>query len=292
MAVQDMQQAGRPAKSKGDLLYRHRVVTRATHWIWAISMLFLLMSGLQIFNAHPTLYIGNQSGFEFDNAVLHIGAIQTNDGTLVGQTTVLGKVFDTTGVLGVSGAVDDRHVIGFPSWLTAPSWRDLASGRILHFFFAWIFVTVFVVWFISSLINGHLKRDILPTWSDIKGLPQGILDHLRLKFHHDGHYNGLQKLAYAGVLVVLFPLIILTGLCMSPGMDAGFPWVVDLFGGRQTARTIHFLCMSGLVAFFFIHIIMVFAAGPINEMRSMITGWYRTDSKKTADEALFPGEMK
>jgi thiosulfate reductase cytochrome b subunit len=92
-------------------------------------------------------------------------------------------------------------------------------------------------------------------------------------------------LSYCIVFFLLFPTIILTGLTMSPGMDAAWPWLLDLFGGRQTARTIHFLVMALLVLFFLVHIFMVVAAGPINELRSMITGWYRTDPKNGADAA-------
>ena len=84
---------------------------------------------------------------------------------------------------------------------------------------------------------------------------------------------------------VLFPLIILTGLTMSPTMNAGWPWLVDLFGGRQTARTIHFVVMVLLVLFFVIHVAMVVLAGPINELRSMITGYYRTSPGTKPDAA-------
>ncbi|MCV9960577.1 cytochrome b/b6 domain-containing protein [Pararhizobium sp. BT-229] len=266
------------------VVYRHRVATRVTHWTWAIALFFLLLSGLQIFNAHPTLYIGNQSGFEFDNSVLSMRAMQAADGKVDGYTTVFGRSFKTTGVLGMSGPADNPSYRGFPAWATLPSYQDLSTGRVIHFFFAWFFVAAFLVWFVSSLISGHLKRDILPSLADIRALPQSLSDHLRFRFHHDGRYNGLQKLSYAGVLLVIFPVIILTGLAMSPGMNAAWPWLLDVFGGRQTARTIHFLCMALLVAFFLIHIFMVFAAGPLNEMRSIITGWYRTDPEKTEPE--------
>ena len=85
----------------------------------------------------------------------------------------------------------------------------------------------------------------------------------------------LQKLAYGAVLLVLLPGIVLTGLAMSPGIDAAVPLLVDLLGGRQSARSLHFLCAGGLVAFFAVHIAMVLLAGPVNEVRSMLTGWYR-----------------
>lgn len=271
------------APEAGRVIYRHRVATRLTHWTWAIALFFLLLSGLQIFNAHPTLYIGKQSGFEFDNSVLSMSASQAADGTVSGYTTILGKSFNTSGIFGMSGEADNPAYRGFPAWATLPSYQDLATGRVIHFFFAWFFVAAFLIWFVSSLISGHIRRDILPGLADFKALPQSIADHLRFRFHHDGRYNGLQKLAYAGVLLVVFPLIILTGLTMSPGMNAAWPWLLDVFGGRQTARTIHFLCMTLLVAFFVIHIVMVVAAGPFNEMRSIITGWYKTDAKKNGE---------
>ena len=108
-------------------------------------------------------------------------------------------------------------------------------------------------------------------WKDIK-------DHAALRFPTGEAalaYNILQKMAYGGVLFVLLPGIVLTGMAMSPAIDAAFHWLPDLLGGRQSARSLHFLCAAGLVAFFIVHIIMVVLAGPINEVRSMITGWYR-----------------
>ncbi|HEV7321699.1 MAG TPA: cytochrome b/b6 domain-containing protein [Ensifer sp.] len=256
---------------------RHRLATRLTHWMWAAALFFLLLSGLQIFNAHPALYIGQQSGFDFDNSVLSIQPIRDADGSIKGETTVLGRRFDTTGVLGVSGPQEHRSYSAFPAWLTVPSYHDLATGRVVHFFFAWLFATAYVLWLLASLFNGHLGRDIVPGRTDFRALPQTVIDHLRFRFGHDGRYNCLQKLAYAAVLLLFFPLMILTGLTMSPGMNAAWPWLLELFGGRQTARTIHFTVMLLLLAFFAVHLFMVFAAGPINEMRSMITGRYRID---------------
>lgn len=283
--IDDIESHTAPKPGEGRVIYRHRIATRVTHWTWAIALFFLLLSGLQIFNAHPTLYIGNQSGFEFDNSVLSMRAMQAADGSVDGYTTVLGLSVKTTGVFGMSGPADNPSYRGFPAWATLPSNQDLATGRVVHFFFAWFFVAAFLIWLVSSLISGHLKRDILPSIADIRALPQSFADHLRFRFHHDGRYNGLQKFAYAGVLLLIFPGIILTGLAMSPAMNAAWPWLLDIFGGRQTARTIHFLCMAALVAFFAIHIFMVLAAGPLNEMRSIITGWYRTDGKKNGEHS-------
>jgi thiosulfate reductase cytochrome b subunit len=264
----------------GPLIYRQTRWTRVTHWVWAISLFFLMLTGLQIFNAHPKLYFGNESGFDYENAVLDIGAKQEGK-DIVGYTKIFGKEFNTTGVLGVSGSSSLTQVYqAFPPALTIPSNRSLATGRIIHFFFAWILVTTLLVWAIASVISGHLRRDLVITGTDIKKLPQDIKDHARLRFHHTKEYNTLQKLAYASVLFVAFPLMILTGLSMSPNFNASAPWLLDIFGGRQSARTIHFLTMLFLIGFFIIHMLMILAAGPINELRSIITGWYRVDAGK------------
>lgn len=266
----------RPAR--GPLVYRQSVWTRITHWVWAVCLFFLLLTGLQIFNAHPTLYVGEQSGFGFDNAVLRMHAERGPDGTPRGLTTVFGHTFDTTGVLGYSGAGEDAAARGFPAWATIPSFQDLATGRVVHFFFAWVLVGTLLLWLLASVLNGHLRGDILPTPKDIGSLPRDIAEHATLRFRHGRRYNVLQKLSYGGTFFVLFPLMILTGLTMSPGMDSSWTWLLDLFGGRQTARTIHFATMLTLVAFFVVHVVMVVLAGPFNEMRSMITGWYRTSA--------------
>lgn len=267
--------------TKGGLIYRQSIWTRVTHWGWAIALFFLLLSGLQIFNAHPNLYIGNESGFQYDNAILRIGAENTPEGPR-GFTTVFGSKFDTTGVLGWSG--DPPRPIGFPSWATIPSYYDLGTARVVHFFFAWVFAAAITIWLIASLINRHAWRDVVPGGKDLRALPRDVIDHVKLKFHHTREYSVLQKLAYAGVLFVLFPLMIASGLAMSPGANAILPWLPDLLGGRQTARTIHFGAMLLLVAFFLIHMAMILLAGPLNELRSIITGWYRIDADAAEKE--------
>ncbi|NDW07257.1 cytochrome b/b6 domain-containing protein [Jiella pacifica] len=265
-------------KGGGALVYRQRLATRLTHWLWAISLFFMLLSGLQIFMARPDLYIGQQSGFGFDNTVLSIGARQV-DGEMQGVTTLFGTSFDTTGWLGLVPQGDGLARKAFPGWLTVPGYRDLATGRVVHFFFAWLLVATLFVWLIASAFNGHL-REVWPSGRELKHLPRDVADHLRLRFVHDGRYNVLQKLSYAGVLFVALPLMILTGLTMSPGVVAKFPILLDVFGGRQTARTLHFVVMIALLLFFVIHILMVVLAGPLNELRSIVTGWYRTTPEK------------
>ena len=263
-----------PTATNGPLIHRHSIFTRLTHWVWAIALFFLLLTGLQIFNAHPNLYIGQESGFEYDNAILRIGAENTPEGPR-GITTVFGQRFDTTGVLGYSTRNGRAEAVGFPGWATIPSFRDLATGRVIHFFFAWVFAGALAVWLVASLLNRHLWTDIILKPRDLRDLPRDILNHLRFRFVHRRRYSPVQKTAYFVVLVILFPLMILTGLAMSPGMNAAWPWLLDIFGGRQSARTLHFVGMGLLVLFFVVHIMMVILAGPINEMRSMITGRYR-----------------
>lgn len=259
---------------QGPLVYRQRLLTRITHWAWAVSLFFLMLTGLQIFNAHPSLHLGKEVGFDYDNAILEIGARQKGD-VLQGVTRVFGVEFDTTGYLGVSNG----EARAIPAALTIPSGQSLATGRVIHFFFAWALIGTLVLWLAASALNGHL-RQLIPTLADLRALPRDIADHARLRFSHSAGYSVLQKLAYASVLFVALPLMILTGLSMSPGFNAAVPWLLDLFQGRQTARTIHFLTMLALLGFFAVHIAMILLAGPLNEMRSILTGWYRTDEAR------------
>lgn len=261
---------------KKPLIYRQSLWTRLTHWIWAAALFFLLLSGLQIFNAHPTLYVGKQSGFGFANEVLAMRAENTPEGP-VGYVRILGTRFDTTGVFGLSGPDTDPVARGFPSWATIPSYQDLGTGRVVHFFFAWVLAITLLGWLAGSLVNGHLRRDLAPRAADLRNLPRDVANHARLRFHHAREYNTLQKLAYGGILFIVLPLIILTGLAMSPTMNAVIPFLADALGGRQTARTIHFCMMLLLVGFFIVHMLMILAAGPLNELRSIVTGWYRVD---------------
>lgn len=267
---------GPPPKA---LVYRHTLPTRITHWINVVCIVFLILSGLQIFNAHPALYIGQAS--DFANPVLSMTARLGEDGQPIGETKIFGATFDTTGFLGVSTTAGRPEARGFPSWLTVPTYRDLATGRRWHFFFAWLFVINGLVYLAASLASRHVTRDLIPGWTELKGIGRSIVEHARLRFHHTREYNVLQKVTYLGLIFVVLPLIVLTGLTMSPGMNAAFPWLVEVFGGRQTARTIHFICASLIVLFIFVHLVMVLISGVWNNVRSMITGRYRVDSPET-----------
>ena len=260
---------------KREVIYRHSGAVRLTHWVNALVLLVLLMSGLQIFNAHPALYLGSKSNF--DDPVLALAAMEDGD-SIKGVTMVLGHSFDTTGVLGAAadpeGGFEER---GFPWGVTLPGHRDLATGRRWHFFFAWLFVLNGLAYLIWSLWSGHLRRDLAPSGPELKHIGSSTWEHARLKFpkgEEAKRYNVLQKLTYLLVALVLLPLMLLTGLAMSPGMDAALPVLLDIFGGRQSARTIHFISASGIVVFVVVHLVMVLITGVWNNLRSMITGRY------------------
>jgi len=264
---------------------RHAAPVRVTHWINVICFTLLLMSGLQIFNAHPALYVGERS--DFDHPAMSIQAHLSANG-LVGETMILGHSFDTTGVLGVSNEGGQVSRRAFPSWVTVPSFQDLATGRRWHFLFAWLLVLNALGYLVWGIASWHFVRDLLPSREELGHVGKEFLEHLRLRFPRGDaakRYNVLQQLAYLLVVFVLFPLMILTGLTMSPGIDSAVPQLLTLFGGRQTARLIHFVTASSLVLFVIVHFVMVLISGVWNNLRSMITGWYDLGNPRTTDVA-------
>jgi len=259
---------------------RHRLSTRLWHWVNAATLAIMLMSGLMIFNAHPRLYWG-QYGANFDAPWLEIG----NAGE-TGVVRIGGFVLHTSGFFGTSrDAHGVMQAVAFPRWLTIPSTYSLADARLWHLAFAWVLALGLAAYLLWSLANGHLRRDLHITraeWSP-RHIWHDVVEHLRLRFPAGLaalRYGVLQKLAYCGVLFGLIPLAILTGLTLSPGTNAGLPWLVELFGGRQSARSIHFLAALGLVLFFVVHIAMVLLAGPVNQVRAMVTGWFRLPKER------------
>ena len=259
----------------GDIVYRHRLATRIWHWLNAAALTVMLMSGLMIFNAHPRLYWG-QYGANFDHAWLEI---QGNDSKGFVQ---LGKLqIPTTGVLGRWKDGDGNvHLNAFPGWATIPSSYNLAMARRWHLAVAWVLAFGLLAYMIASLLNRHVQRDLTLSRDEVRPshIWWDIKEHAKLRFPTGAkalRYNILQKFSYIGVIFILIPTMILTGLTLSPGMDAGWSWLLDLFGGRQSARSIHFIAAMLLLAFILVHVVLVVLAGPINEVRSMITGRYR-----------------
>jgi thiosulfate reductase cytochrome b subunit len=264
--------------TRDDLYYRHALPVRVMHWTNVVALTILLMSGLQIFNSHPALYWG-KSSYTGAAPILEIRAKDGGDLGMKGVTRVLGLEFVTTGVLGLSKNADGRLAArGFPWWATIPDNQWLSLARSWHFFFAWVLLINGLAYVAYSGGSRHLSRDLAPDRSDWRSFGRSIRDHLRFR-HPTGEaakrYNVLQKLAYLAVIFVLLPLIILMGLAMSPWMDSALPGWVDAFGGRQSARTIHFVVAWLLVAFVLVHVFEVVVSGLWNHLRSMITGRYR-----------------
>lgn len=215
---------------------RHALSTRLWHWLNALCLAVLFMSGLNISNAHPRLYWGHW-GFAPDQAWLHLPR--------------------------------------FPGWMTIPGHYSLSAARDWHLLFAWPFALGLLLVWAAMLVNRHFWRDIAITrqewrWSAIKA---EFAHHLKFDFSSGhGKYNFLQKLLYGLVFGVGLPLMIATGLAMSPAMDANWPWIVDMFGGRQSARSLHFLMAWALLAFLIVHILAVLLSGPVRQIRDMISG--------------------
>ncbi|MDQ0839300.1 cytochrome b/b6 domain-containing protein [Sphingomonas faeni] len=232
----------------GAIVPRHRFSTMLWHWVNAVAIFILLGSGLGISNAHPRLYWG-MFGANFDHAWANLPDM--------------------------------------PAWITIPTTYDLAMSRRWHLFFALVLAFGLLAFMVASLLNRHFQRDlriatreVAPPhiWADAKA-------HLAFRFrdpNRPGTYNILQKIAYAMVIFVLLPMMIFSGLTLGPGMDAAWPWLLDVFGGRQSARSIHFICAMLIGGFVVLHLVLVILAGAVNEVRSMITGKWRVPGEDEA----------
>jgi Ni/Fe-hydrogenase b-type cytochrome subunit len=255
------------------LTYRHNPITRAAHWVNMLALVILFMSGLMIFNAYPHLHWGSKA--EPDEAFFSMYAVN-EEGDIRAYTQLDGIRVETTGFLGLQNTEMGPMPRAFPSWITIPGFYWLAGGRRWHFFFAWLFVLNGLVYFIYNRANGHVSKFILKP-RDLRSVFPMTLYYLRLRktSPQEGEYNPLQKLAYTGVFFILTPLIIASGLAMSPQLNVAFNWLPAMFGGRQSARSFHFLTTFFFAFFTFGHVLMVVTTGVFNNMRSMITGWYR-----------------
>lgn len=233
--------ADRPRADGGADVWRHPLWVRITHWLNAGAVIVLLMSGLNILQAHPHLYWGLTSTFA--------------DPWFSPPTP--------------------------PGWLMIPSTRDLATARHWHFLFAWIFVANGLAYLAWGLVSRRFGRRLWPTRTELGDLPASVAEHARLRFPRDERaraYNVLQKLTYLAMILVVLPLMLITGLSMSPGFNAGVGGVLlELLGGRQSARTLHFIAASLIVGFVLVHVGLVVWTGLANNMRAMITGWFRIE---------------
>ena len=256
-------------------IHRHKLATRLWHWTNAVAVIVMLMSGLMIFNAHPRLYWG-QYGANLDPAWMEIASDARGGYVKLGSTRI-----GTDGVLGRWTAADGSvRTNAFPSWATLPSDYNLALARRWHLAFSLLLGFALLAFLVASLLNRHIQKDLRIRRRDLAParLWHDVAEHLKLRFHDPDDpaaFNILQKLSYVGVIFVAIPLMIFTGLAMSPGMDAAWPWLIDLFGGRQSARSVHFLATAALVGFIVVHLLLVLLSGPINGIRGMITGRLR-----------------
>jgi thiosulfate reductase cytochrome b subunit len=283
MASMAAQPAAAPPPAR-DVL-RHGAVLRLTHWINALAIIVLLMTGANIFNAHPQLYWGDSGNVDDRRSQwLAIGA-SGPPGAARGHIEIMGTRFDTTGVLGTSKMPNGQtERVAYPRWASFPGPRNLAIARNWHFFFAWVIIINGLVYLAHGLASGRIRRELIPRLAELKPahLWHDIVQHLKLNFPKGEaalRYEVLQKLAYAGVALVAIPLVILTGMTMSPGLNAAFPFLVELFGGRQSARSIHWIAANLILVFLVVHLVMVVLSGPITQLRAMITGRLRIEGK-------------
>ncbi|MHA6317090.1 cytochrome b/b6 domain-containing protein [Altererythrobacter sp. CAU 1778] len=215
---------------------RHALTTRLWHWLNLVCVVVLFMSGLNISNGHRFLYWGKE-GFSPEQAW--------------------------------------AEVPRFPEWATIPDYYSLAVARDWHVLVAWPFALGLLFAWVAMLFNRHFPRDLMTRrrewrWSAIR---EDIVDHLKLRFdHHAGKYNFLQKLTYGVVLGVILPMMIFTGMAISPGTEPFWSWMVELMGGRQSARSLHFIFAWALFAFFVVHVVLVLLNKPLRHIRDMITG--------------------
>lgn len=252
-------------------IYRYALATRVSHWVWVIAFGVLVSSGLQIFNAAPYLDASDKS-----NPARRVLSIESPSQG-VGTTVIFGRPFTTTGWLGYTDdGMGGRSERAFPGWITIPAYQDLADGRRWHLFFAWIATACWFAWVLSSALKGNLREMILRPRDLPKLWPmQAYYLRLRPEPPPHGTYNPLQKAAYTLIGFVIAPLVVLSGLALSPGIDAIAQPLTWFFGGRQFARLWHFTGMIALIAFFVVHTVQVATQGVINQLNSMITGWYR-----------------
>ncbi len=236
----------RPLTEGRVAIWRHPVLVRLTHWINVTVVVVLIMSGLNILMAHPHLYWGVRS-------------------TFADPWVSIGRA---------------------PDWLLMPQGRNLAEARRWHFAMAWIFVLNGLIYLAFILLSGRLKRRLWPTRTDLKGFWPSVVEHARFHFPKDDEartYNVIQKLTYVLMVLVVLPMMLVTGLSMSPGFNAIGGVLLEIMGGRQSARTLHFLSATAIVAFIVVHVGLVIWTGLFNNMRAMITGWYVIEPRRSED---------
>lgn len=226
---------------------RHAAFVRITHWLTFVAFMALLITGTEIVVSHPRFYWGETGNVNMHPLfTIHIPSSRDTVPT------------------GYGYVMPDQN-----GW-----------SRYLHFESAWLLVITGVVYLVAGLATGHFRRNLLghsDDWS-WRAFGRTIAQHLRrVPADPAGalRYNTLQKTAYLAVLLVLFPLVIWTGLALSPSFNSAFPFFVNALGGRQSARTLHFFVSGALLLFLLVHVTLVALSGFRSRMRAMITGRIR-----------------
>lgn len=221
---------------------RHSFLVRVTHWLTTIAFLLLLLTGLEIVVSHPRFYWGE------------VGNVNTQP---------LFKI----------PIPSSRHLV--PSGYSYVLPDQNGWSRYLHFQSAWLLILTGLLYVVVGLFAGHFRRNLLPASLSTKHFLASLAEHLHFKrpsAEEASSYNVLQRLSYLLIIFVAFPLIIWTGLAMSPSFVSAFPIAVNILGGQQSARTLHFFLTIALVFFLLVHVFMVILAGFWTRMRAMITG--------------------
>jgi thiosulfate reductase cytochrome b subunit len=226
---------------------------RVTHWITVIAFVALLVTGVEIVISHPRFYWGETG----------------NSGTPVLFKIPIPSSRDTV-PSGYGYVLPDQN-----GW-----------SRYLHFEAAWVLVLTGLVYAVAGLLTGHFRKNLLPQpsnsgWRAFRDVFARYLRRAPPNPAENHSYNVVQRTAYLSVIFVLFPLVILTGLALSPAFNSAIPAVVNVLGGRQSARTLHFFVSGFLVFFLVVHVAMIVLAGFWSRMRAMITGRVEAPSERT-----------
>jgi len=262
---------------------RHPWPVRLWHWLTATAIGVLLLTGMLLFDIHPRLYWGDD-GHEGMPAFFSISAPDLDRPVLQTDLQIGSYHFDLSGRLGL--AVDtgfgDKDFLVF----TPPADWDFGATRGWHFLCAWVLILGTIVYVVYLVASGRLRRMLWPTSDEftLASLGRELSQHLRLRRARGEatrRYNLLQKISYLGMFFVLIPVLVVSGITMSNSVTAAFPDLLALFGGRQSARSIHFIAAMLLLGFILVHVFQVFVAGFFNLMRSMITGWFAVEREES-----------
>jgi thiosulfate reductase cytochrome b subunit len=264
-----------------EIIVRHPWPVRLWHWTNALAVTLSLVTGLLIFNIHPSLYWG-EDGHAGMPSILSLAVSDPDPKKPRFELRVGGHRWDVTGLMGV---IDNEGSDQYVLVAAPPADFQFGGTRVWHFMSAWILVTAWLVYALYIVAGGRLARVLWPVREERswRNLAYELRQHLLLKRARGEaakRYNLLQKISYLIVVLVLMPTLILSGLTMSNSVTAVFPDLFSLFGGRQSARSIHFIAAALLLGFVLIHLLQVLVAGFFNSMRSMLTGRFAIETAK------------